>query len=43
MLRFKMLEPLPVFTAYVERLNARPAAQRADAKNAHVVKEHGLG
>jgi glutathione S-transferase len=42
MLRFKMLEPTPVLAAYSERLGARPALQRADAKNAAVVKEHGL-
>ena len=43
MLRFKMLEPTPTFTAYAERLAARPAAQRADAKNAAIAREHGLG
>jgi glutathione S-transferase len=43
MLRFKLLEATPTFTAYAERLSARPAAQRADAKNAQIVKEHGLG
>jgi glutathione S-transferase len=43
MLRFKLLEPSPTFTAYAERLATRPALQRADAKNAQVVKEHGLG
>jgi glutathione S-transferase len=43
MLRFKLLEPTPTFTAYAERLGARPAAQRADAKNAQIAKEHGLG
>ena len=43
MLRFKLLEPTPTFTAYAERLGARPAAQRADAKNAQTAKEHGLG
>lgn len=42
MLRFGNLEPRPAFTAYVERLNQRPALQRADAKNAAVMKEHGL-
>jgi len=29
MVGFKMLEPKPVFTAYMERLSAQPAAQRA--------------
>jgi glutathione S-transferase len=43
MLRFKMIEPTPVLSAYAERLGVRPAAQRADARNAAVVKEHGLG
>lgn len=42
MLRFKMLEPLPEFTAYAERLAARPALKRADERNAAVVKERGL-
>jgi glutathione S-transferase len=43
MLRFKMIEERPVFTAYVERCTQRPASQRADAKNAAVVAEHNLG
>ena len=43
MLRFNMLEPRPRFVAYAERLGARPAAQRADARNAAVATEHGLG
>lgn len=43
MLRFKMIEPTPRFTAYAERLGARPALQAADAKNAAVVAERGLG
>lgn len=42
MLRFKMIAPSAVFTAYVERLQARPALQRADARNAKIAKEHGL-
>ncbi len=42
MLSFKMLEPRPVFVAYAERLGARPALQRADARNAAVRAEHGL-
>jgi glutathione S-transferase len=42
MLMFKMVEPRPVFTAYVERLNERPALQRSDERNAAVRKEHGL-
>lgn len=42
MLRFGMLEPDPVFTAYAERLAARPALKRADEKNGAVVAERGL-
>jgi len=42
MLTFKMVEARPLFTAYIERLNARPALQRADARNAAIMKEHGL-
>lgn len=42
MLTFKMIEPLPVFVAYSERLGARPALQRADARNAAVMAEHGI-
>lgn len=42
MLRFKMLEPTPAFTAYSERLGARPALQRSEAKNLAIAKEHGL-
>ncbi len=43
MLRFGMLEPRPRFTAYAERLGQRPALQRADARNAAVIEQHGLG
>lgn len=42
MLRFGMVEPRPAFTAYAERLAARPALQRADARNGAVIREHGL-
>ncbi|MCL2448455.1 MAG: glutathione S-transferase family protein [Polyangiaceae bacterium] len=42
MLRFKLIEPRPALTAYVGRLDARPAAQRAEARNAAVQEEHGL-
>jgi glutathione S-transferase len=42
MLSIKMLEPRPLFTAYAERLGQREALQRAEAKNAALVKEHGL-
>ena len=42
MLTFKMIEARPVFTAYVERLEQRPALQRSIARNAAVAAEHGL-
>jgi glutathione S-transferase len=42
MMRFKMIEERPTFTAYAERLAQRPALQRADAKNMAVMTEHGL-
>jgi glutathione S-transferase len=42
MLTFKMLEPRPAFVAYAERLNARPAAQRAQAKNDAIREERGI-
>jgi glutathione S-transferase len=42
MLRFNMLEARPAFVAYGERLAARPALQRADARNLAIAKEHGL-
>lgn len=43
MLRFKMLEARPSFTAYAERLAARPALQRAEARNNAIIAERGLG
>jgi glutathione S-transferase len=43
MLRFKMLDPTPALTAYSERLGARPALQKSEAKNNAIAKEHGLG
>lgn len=43
MLRFQMIEPRPLFTAYADRLGERPALQRADARNAAVMSDHGLG
>lgn len=43
MLQFKLIEPTATLTSYVERLNQRPALQRADARNAAVRKERGLG
>jgi len=39
---FKMIEPRPALTAYAERLGARPALKRAEARNAAVVAERGL-
>lgn len=43
MLRFKMMEASPSLAAYSERLGARPALQRAEARNSAIAKEHGLG
>lgn len=42
MMDFKQIAPTPAFTAYVDRLNARPALQRADARNQAMRKELGL-
>ncbi|MDC0743066.1 glutathione S-transferase family protein [Polyangium mundeleinium] len=42
MLRFDMLEKRPSFVAYAERLAQRPALQRAEARNAAIMKELGL-
>jgi glutathione S-transferase len=42
MMRFKMIEGTPALNAYVARLSERPAAQRADARNMAIAKEHGL-
>jgi glutathione S-transferase len=42
MLAFKMVEARPAFTAYAERLGARPALKRAEARNAALAEEHGL-
>lgn len=41
MLQFKMLEG-KTFADYVARLSARPALQRADARNEAMRKQHGL-
>lgn len=43
MVRFKMLAPSATVEAYLGRLAARPALQRADARNAEIAKERGLG
>lgn len=42
MMDFKQMDPNPVFKDYVERLNARPAYQRASARNEAMRKELGL-
>jgi glutathione S-transferase len=42
LMSFKQIGPTPVFTAYVERLDARPAYQRAEARNQAMRKELGL-
>jgi glutathione S-transferase len=42
MLAFKLIEPRPSFTAYAERLGARPALQRAEARNKASRTELGL-
>lgn len=42
MMGFKQIEPTPTLQAYVARLNARPAWQRAEARNAAMRQELGL-
>ena len=42
MLAFKLIEPRPRFSAYAERLGARPALKRAEARNAAIRDERGL-
>lgn len=42
MLSFGMLEPRPVFKEYAARLSARPALQRAEARNAAICEERGI-
>jgi glutathione S-transferase len=42
MIRFKMLEATPALSAYADRLAARPALQRAEARNAAIATERGL-
>ena len=39
---FKMLEASPAVAAYLARLDARPALQRANARNQEIAKAHGL-
>lgn len=43
MLRFKMIDARPRLVDYVARLEARPTLQAAEAKNAAVIAERGLG
>ncbi|MCE9575533.1 MAG: glutathione S-transferase family protein [Deltaproteobacteria bacterium] len=43
MLQFKMIDARPGFAEYSERLAARPAWQKADARNSAIRDEHGLG
>jgi glutathione S-transferase len=43
MTRFNMLTASPAVTAYIERISARPALQRADARNTKIMKEHAIG
>lgn len=43
MLQFGMMDKRPAFTEYVERLNQRPARQRANAINQRITEERGLG
>lgn len=42
MLEFKQIEPIAPFQDYVERLNARPAYQRAHARNLAMRQQLGL-
>ncbi|MGJ7488145.1 glutathione S-transferase family protein [Variovorax sp. LT2P21] len=42
MIGFKQIDPSPVLEDYVKRLDARPAFQRAEAKNAAMRKQLGL-
>jgi glutathione S-transferase len=42
MLDFKMLEPRPSFTGYAERVKARPAYARSQARNKAVMDERGI-
>lgn len=42
MLMMKAFDPQPALAAYAERLGARPAAKRADERNAAIRKELGL-
>lgn len=43
LLRFKMIDARPRLVDYAARLEARPTLQAAEAKNAAVIAERGLG
>lgn len=43
MLMFKMIEPRPAFTAYADRVAARPAYLRAQQRNEAIRIERGIG
>ena len=43
LVRFGLLPKEPAFADYIERLQARPAAQRAAAINERVIVQNGLG
>jgi glutathione S-transferase len=42
MLQFDMLEKRPAFTSYAERLEARPALQKSNARNVEISAANGL-
>jgi glutathione S-transferase len=42
MLRFKLIEPTPLFSDYAGRLGNRAALQKSDSINARIAQEHGL-
>jgi glutathione S-transferase len=43
MLQFEMVEARPAFVAYNDRLSARPALQRSEARNAAIIAERKIG
>lgn len=43
MLGFGMIEKRPEFVAYADRLGERPALKAADARNAAIIAERGIG
>lgn len=42
MVKFGLLDKRPLYIAYIERLDARPASIKADEINARIVEERGL-